>query len=68
MNELTKFGFKFGDAEVTRMTTARNDSVFIGLRTSKAVLSIYVTRTGKVRIFDDQNGEWKSPSELKKEK
>jgi hypothetical protein len=61
----TQYGFEYGSATVARMFG--NDAegwVTLGIETPKHSgplgLQVYVTRTGKVRIFD-KNGEWVPP-------
>lgn len=55
----TQFGFVYGPVEVTRLFS-REDSVAIELKTERNTIDVYVTRTGMVRIFQD-NREWKQP-------
>jgi hypothetical protein len=60
--ELTQYGFNFGAAEVTRIHEEKNGSVHIGITTPKtkpASMQIYVTKTGKVRVFGADSREWK---------
>lgn len=60
--EETAHGFVFGAAKVTRMSyDPNNASVWIGVTTAKYPygIQIYVTRTGKVRIFSD-DAEWRT--------
>ena len=59
-----KYGFEYGSAKVTRF--ASDDSrgwVIIGLETPKyqSGIQVYVTKTGKVRIYDER-GEWTPPT------
>jgi hypothetical protein len=51
----TKYGFKWGDCEVQRFfSDSKKCWVCIGIKTSnKPIYQIYVTKTGKVRIFKD---------------
>ncbi len=61
--EETRFGFNYGAAEITRVCSDNKKGwVTIGINTpkTKEMIQIYVTKTGKVRIF--QNGEWKKPN------
>ena len=51
----TNYGFIYGAATVERCFSLKQGHVMIALRTPKAVLDIYVTKTGKVRIFDHNN-------------
>ena len=57
----TEYGFEYGSAEVTRMfSDAKKGWVTLGIQTPKHKnpIQIYVTKTGKVRIFSDYD-EWK---------
>jgi hypothetical protein len=61
----TQYGFEWGASNVIRhCADDRRGWVIIGLDTPKHAkqkeLQIYVTKTGKVRIFS-ANGEWKAP-------
>ena len=58
----TTFGFIWGAARVERFFSDEKGWVTVGLTTRKYPngLQIYVTKTGKVRIFDG-NKEWKKP-------
>jgi hypothetical protein len=53
--EEIQYGFKWGDAEITRIfSDDKKGSVVIQVSTSKKKnLQIYVTKTGKVRLFYD---------------
>ena len=53
-NQETPYGFEFGGAEIRRITRHDNDAVTLGLCTKKAenCWQIYVTKTGKVRIWN----------------
>lgn len=56
--ERTEHGLIFGPAEVSAMTSdAKGGWVCLSLNTPKQSLQIYVTRTGKVRVFDQVKGE-----------
>jgi hypothetical protein len=61
----TKYGFEWGAAEVTRCFSDAKGWVTLLLETPKhkggKSLQIYVTKTGKVRIFSAR-GEWKAPT------
>lgn len=55
-----EFGFQFGAAEVTRcMSDAKKGWVMIQVKTPKGMHDIYVTKTGKVRIWGPGHKEWK---------
>jgi len=65
----TRYGFEYGAANVTRMfSDEKKGWVTIGLETPRhsrgKELQVYVTRTGKVRIFD-RTGEWLPPKKTK---
>ena len=58
---ITKYGFNWGAAEVERMANDVNKGwVYINVNSPKPLesLSIYVTKTGKIRV-------WKNNVELK---
>lgn len=49
----TKYGFEYGAVEIERhMSDEKRGWVIIGLKTPKCDYDVYVTKTGKVRIFD----------------
>jgi hypothetical protein len=59
----TKYGFEWGAVSVTRgFSDSKKGWVTLLLETPKHRngLQIYVTKTGKVRIYDSR-GEWKTP-------
>ena len=59
--ENTQYGFNYGAAEITRiLSDKKTGHVTLGLKTPKRAIQIYVTKTGKVRIFS--NGEWTPPA------
>ncbi len=63
----TKYGFEYGAAEITRFHSDPKDGwVMIGIKTPKLkqAMQIYVTKTGKVRVFCE--GEWLSPERIEK--
>lgn len=69
--EDTQFGFRWGPAEITRVCSdPKNQWVIINLSTEKykdnKAIQLYVTKSGKVRIFS--NGEWKRPERITKSK
>jgi hypothetical protein len=50
----TLYGFNYGSAEITRITSDDNRGwVVLQIKTPKTELQIYVTKTGKVRIHKD---------------
>lgn len=65
--EGTKYGFIYGSAEIERAVSDDNKGwvvLFLSTPRHKRDFHIYVTRTGKVRIFN-KDGEWK-PQKIKK--
>lgn len=60
----TEFGFEYGSAKVQRTCSDEKKGwVQIAINTPKHQgqgLSVYVTKTGKVRIYD-RRGEWAAP-------
>ena len=62
----TQYGFEYGDAKVTRITSDEKKGwVILGIESSKYSgnnhIQIYVTKTGKIRIHSNE-GEWFPPS------
>jgi len=60
------YGFVYGAATITRLfSDAKKGWITIGIETPKYTenegIQIYVTKTGKVRIFDHR-GEWQQPT------
>lgn len=55
-SKITDYGFIFGSAEVTRIASDETGASIIGLKTPKHEISIRVTKTGKVKIYN-QIGE-----------
>jgi len=58
--EETKYGFNYGAAKVTRMTSDEKKGwITLGIETPKYKnpIQIYVTKTGKVRVFSEGR-EW----------
>lgn len=50
------YGFGYGSADITRIHSDNKQGwVILQLKTPKKRLQIYVTKTGKVRIFDELN-------------
>ncbi len=48
------YGFEYGSAEVTRICSNESKGwVVVGVDTPKANVQIYVTKTGKVRVWYD---------------
>ena len=59
----TKYGFDYGAAKIERVASDDDKGwVIVGIETPKVTyMQIYVTKTGKVRIFDSR-GEWTAPA------
>ena len=58
----TIYGFEYGSAKIERKCSDKKKGwVCLGVETPKETLSVYVTKTGKVRIHDQKTGK-----ELKK--
>ena len=56
----TKHGFQWGGGKISRACSIERDgSVFLTLETKRTSLDIYVTRTGKVRVFTHDGNEWR---------
>lgn len=54
----TTYGFVYGAANIERKCSDENKGwVCIGIETPKATISVYVTKTGKVRIHDQKTGQ-----------
>jgi len=49
--ELTEYGFQFGAALVERCMETGKGGVVVTVKTPKCTLDVYVTKTGKVRVF-----------------
>jgi len=61
----TEYGFEYGDAKITRLSSdEKKGRVTLSVESSKCVghdcIQIYITKTGKIRIFAKE-GEWKPP-------
>lgn len=54
----TKHGFEWGDAKVKRLWACeKRGCVMLALTTSKRKIEIYITKTGKVRIWSKDGKE-----------
>lgn len=52
-NQETKYGFKWGPVEVERHCSDQKKGwVIFGIKTKKKTLQVYVTKTGKVRVYN----------------
>ena len=47
----TEYGFQFGSALVERCAVVGKSAVVVTVTTPKARLDVYVTKTGKMRLF-----------------
>lgn len=65
----TQYGFEYGSAKIERLfSDEKRGYVTISVETPKykqggkehSAIQIYITKTGKVRIFSS-NGEWQKP-------
>jgi len=62
----TQYGFEFGAAEVTRIhSDKKTGAVYLGVKTPKTEICVYVTKNGKLRVFEGNN-EWKKQEEENK--
>lgn len=53
----TKYGFDYGAAKIERKCSDdKKGWVCLGIETPRATISVYVTKTGKVRIHDHKTG------------
>ncbi len=63
------FGFLWGPVYISRVTSDdKNGWVVLELNTNKNKLSVYVTKSGEVRITDQVTGEQFAPVNSKKQK
>lgn len=54
----TQYGFEYGAAKVTRIHSDEvKKYVVIGIESSKRQIQVYITKTGKIRVFDHGKGE-----------
>ena len=49
--ELTEYGFQFGDALVERCMEVGKGAVVVTVKTTKHKLDVYVTKTGRMRVY-----------------
>ena len=49
--KLTEYGFQFGSASVERCMSVGKGAVVVTVTTPKAKLDVYVTKTGKMRLY-----------------
>ena len=48
----TKYGFEWGAAKVERLCSHKEQGwVYVGVESPKAQIQVYVTKSGKVRIY-----------------
>ena len=56
---ITKYGFEYGNAKIERlMSDEKRGWVIIQLKSDKADMQIYITRTGKVRVLSCGGKVW----------
>jgi hypothetical protein len=56
----TKYGFEYGAAEVARFCSDEKKGwVTLGIKTPRDEIQVYVTKTGKVRVWNTK-GEMKA--------
>jgi hypothetical protein len=56
----TPYGFEYGAAKVVRCASSEKTGwVAIDISTKKGTYQVYVTKTGKVRVFHPTDGEMK---------
>lgn len=57
--EEIRCGFQWGAAKIVRLfSDNKQGSVTLAIETKKTELQIYVTKTGKIRVFDRNGQEW----------
>lgn len=63
--EETQYGFNYGAAEITRIhSDDKQGWVILSLKSPKAELQIYVTKTGKIRVWNYKTGqEYQAPKQ-----
>jgi hypothetical protein len=58
--EEVRYGFNYGSAEVTRcMSDEKAGWVYLDVKTPRDAIQIYVTKTGKIRVWRVGKGEMK---------
>lgn len=59
--EETQYGFNYGPIEIERVCSdEEKGSVVILLRTKKQRVQVYVTKTGKIKLYDGYHNELKA--------
>ncbi len=49
-----KYGFEYGCAQIERLfSDNKNGWVTLGITTPKSKIQVYITKTGKVRVYKD---------------
>lgn len=57
-----QYGFTYGAAQVSRcMSDKKKGWVLLQVTTPKQGIDIYVTRTGKIRVYNVSGSEWRKP-------
>lgn len=56
---VTQYGFEYGNAKIERLISdEKRGWVIIQLKSNKADMQIYITKTGKVRVLSCGGNEW----------
>ena len=56
--KMTGYGFEWGAATVERMCSDEKKGwVYIGVKTPRGEIRVYVTKTGKIRVWNCKTGE-----------
>lgn len=53
----TRFGFKYGAAEIERLDSTEVGDVILSLKTKKQNLKITVSAKGHIKVYDEDFGE-----------
>lgn len=57
----TEYGFEYGAAKIERTCSdTKKGWVILSLETQKDCVRMYITKTGKIRIYT-KKGEWRPP-------
>ena len=58
----TQYGFEYGSASITRIhSNAEKGWVILGIDTPQKKLQAYISKTGRIRILEQNGSEWKQP-------
>jgi len=67
-NTIYRYGFSWGAAKVERLASSVKEGwIILGITTPKEDMQVYVTKTGKVRVWSP-GGEWAQPKKKGKKK